>query len=72
MLDIKRIREQPDLVRKTIETKHGDPVLDEVIEKDLTRRAIIGRAEVLKNKRNTVSEEVARRKRAKEISKIVS
>jgi seryl-tRNA synthetase len=66
MLDIKRIREQPDLVRKTIETKHGDPVLDEVIEKDLTRRAIIGRAEVLKNKRNTVSEEVARRKRAKE------
>ncbi len=66
MLDIKLIRENPDLVRKTIAIKHGDDVLDQVLEQDLSRRAIIQRVEVLKNKRNTVSDEVARLKRAKQ------
>jgi len=66
MLDIKRIRENPDLIRKTIAQKRTDEVVDNVLEMDLQRRAIIQRVEVLKNKRNTVSEEVARLKRAKE------
>ncbi len=66
MLDIKLIRENPDLVRKAIATKHGDDVLDQLLVQDRDRRLIIQRVEVLKNKRNTVSEEVARLKRAKE------
>ncbi len=66
MIDLKLIREQPDLVREAISIKHGDPVVDEVLELDNTRRAIIGRVETLKNKRNTVSDEVARLKRAGE------
>jgi seryl-tRNA synthetase len=66
MLDIKLIRENPDLVRKTIAIKHGDDVLDQVLEQDRDRRLIIQRVEVLKNKRNTVSDEVARLQRAKE------
>src|SRR6187402_3182760 len=66
MLDIKIIRETPDIVRAAIKAKRTDDVIDEVLELDGDRRAIIGRVEVLKNKRNTVSEEVARIKRAKE------
>jgi seryl-tRNA synthetase len=64
MLDLKLIREQPDLVKAAISIKHGDPVIDDVLELDNTRRAIIGRVETLKNKRNTVSDEIARLKRA--------
>jgi seryl-tRNA synthetase len=63
MLDIKIIREQPELVRAAIKAKRTDDVLEEVLRLDTDRRAIIARVEVLKNKRNTVSEEVARIKR---------
>jgi seryl-tRNA synthetase len=66
MLDIKIIREQTELVRAALTAKRGDDVIDEVLELDGNRRAIIGRVEVLKNKRNTVSDEIARLKRAKE------
>jgi seryl-tRNA synthetase len=66
MLDIKLIREQPDVVRKAIQVKRSEDVVDDVLKLDQERRQIIGRVEILKNKRNTVSEEVARLKRAKE------
>jgi len=66
MLDIKLIREQPDVVRAAIAAKRGDNVLDEVLELESNRRAIIARVDVLKNKRNTVSDEVARLKKNKE------
>ncbi len=63
MLDIKIIREQPELVRATIKAKRTDDIVDEVLILDGDRREIITRVEVLKNKRNTVSEEIARIKR---------
>lgn len=66
MLDIKLIRENPDLVRNAIRVKRGDDVIDEVLTLDKQRRTIIGDVEVLKNKRNVVSEEIAKMKRAKE------
>ncbi len=66
MLDIKFIRENPELVRAAIKTKHSDDVVGQVVELDRERRAIIGEAELLKGKRNTVSEEIAKLKRAKE------
>jgi seryl-tRNA synthetase len=64
MLDIKIIREQPDLVRAAIKAKRTDDVIDEVLALDADRRSVITRVEVLKNKRNTVSEEIARIKRS--------
>ncbi|MEI8135475.1 MAG: serine--tRNA ligase [bacterium] len=64
MLDIKLIRENPELVRSTISAKKTDDILDEVLALDSDRRLIISRVEVLKNKRNTVSEEIARIKRS--------
>ncbi len=66
MLDIKIIREQPDVVKAASVAKRCEDVIDTVLELDSNRRAIISRVEVLKNKRNTVSEEVARLKRNKE------
>ncbi|MBS1903146.1 MAG: serine--tRNA ligase [Bacteroidetes bacterium] len=66
MLDIKLIREQPELVRLACVAKHCDDVIDQILELDATRRAMIGRVDVLKNKRNTVSDEIARLKRSKE------
>lgn len=66
MLDIKFIRENPDTVRRAIAAKHSDDVVDAILALDTERRGIIGRVEVLKNQRNTVSEEIARKKRAKE------
>src|SRR5437762_13338315 len=64
MLDIKIIREQPEGVRSAIKAKRTDDVLDEVLSLDSDRRNIISRVEILKNKRNTVSEEIARIKRS--------
>ena len=66
MLDIKLIRENPDLVRAAIRAKRGDDVVDEILALDKQRRAIIQDVEQLKNKRNVVSEEIAKLKRAKE------
>jgi seryl-tRNA synthetase len=64
MLDIKIIREETELVRSAIKAKRTDDVIDEVLSLDGDRRGIISRVEVLKNKRNTVSEEIARIKRS--------
>ncbi len=66
MLDIKLIREQPDVVRAGIHAKHSEDVVDQVLDLDRERRAIIQEVEVLKSRRNTVSEDIAKLKRAKE------
>jgi seryl-tRNA synthetase len=66
MLDIKLIRENPDVVRAAIKAKHSEDVVDQILELDRERRAIIQQVEVLKSQRNTVSEEIAKLKRAKE------
>ena len=65
MLDIKLIRENPELVRAAIATKRSDDVVDQVLALDQERRSIIQQVEALKMRRNTVSEEIAKLKRAK-------
>jgi seryl-tRNA synthetase len=66
MLDIKRIREHPDLVSQGITNKNEKNRLDELLERDARRRAIIAEVEALKNTRNTVSDQIATLKKAKE------
>lgn len=66
MLDIKFIRDNPDVVRAAIATKRGDDVVDQVLSQDKERRSIIQEVELLKNTRNVVSEEIAKLKKAKE------
>lgn len=64
MLDLKFIREHPDLVKEGIRKKGEPDRVDEVLHLDERRREIIAKTEALKNRRNIVSEEIAKMKKA--------
>ncbi len=66
MLDIKRIRENPDLIRQGIANKNEKDRVQEILDLDVRRRAIIQDVEALKNTRNVVSQEIANLKKNKE------
>jgi seryl-tRNA synthetase len=63
MLDINLIREQPDLIRKSLRDRQMDtsPV-ESILELDERRRAILTEAEALKAERNAVSKEISQMK----------
>ncbi len=61
MLDIKFLRENPDIVKENIKKKFQDsklPLVDEVIELDAQSRAIKSEADGLRANRNKVSKEI--------------
>lgn len=64
MLDIKFIREHPQLVKEGIRKKGDIDRVDEILQLDEKRRAIIQKVEALKNQRNVVSEQIAKTKKA--------
>jgi seryl-tRNA synthetase len=67
MLDIKLIREQPDVVRQGIRRRGEDPdVVDQVLALDMRRRELLNQVEVLKATRNAVSKEIGKMKDAAE------
>lgn len=66
MLDIKRLRSEPDEIKKALERRGIDAPLDEFAELDKKRREIIVEAEEKKALRNQVSDEVATAKKTGE------
>ena len=61
MLDIKFVRENPEIVKENIQKKFQDaklPLVDEVIELDSQRRAAIVEADQLRSNRNTLSKQI--------------
>ena len=61
MLDIKLIRENPELVKENIKKKFEDkklPLVDEVLELDAKKREVNTRANELRATRNKVSKEI--------------
>ena len=61
MLDIRFIRENPDIVKENIKKKYQDaklPLVDQVIELDARRRAAIAEADQLRSNRNTLSKQI--------------
>jgi seryl-tRNA synthetase len=67
MLDIKRVRENTDAVRRGLESKGVDlALLETVLAHDRNRRALLAEVEAMKQRRNEVSKEVGRRKKAGE------
>jgi seryl-tRNA synthetase len=73
MLDLKFIRENPDLVRKGIMNKNERDRIDEVLELDKKRREIISLSEELKSKRNKVSNEIpALKKKGEDINSLLA
>jgi seryl-tRNA synthetase len=65
MLDIQLIRENPDLVRKSLRDRQDDPApVDAILKLDEQRRALISDVEVKKAERNAVSKEIGKMKDA--------
>ena len=63
MLDIKFVRENPDLVKQNIKNKFQDDkvgLVDEVIELDVASRAIKAEADNLRASRNKLSKQIGR------------
>ena len=61
MIDLKFLRENPEVVKQNIRNKFQDqklPLVDEVIELDGKRRATQQQADDLKQKRNTISKQI--------------
>ena len=61
MIDIRLIRENPELVRENIRKKFQDaklPLVDEVIKLDAEYRAAIGEASDLRANRNKLSKQI--------------
>ena len=61
MLDIKFLRENPDIVKENIKKKFQDrklPLVDEVIELDKEARAIQAEADTLRGEKNTISKQI--------------
>jgi len=81
MIDLKFLRENPDVVRQNIRNKFQDqklPLVDEVISIDTDRRTTQGEADDLRNKRNQMSKQIGalmgqgKKEEAEEIKKQVA
>jgi len=65
MLDIKLIREQPQLVRDALQKRNQDQaIVDQIIAVDAERRKLLIETETLKSERNAVSKEISQSKDA--------
>ena len=60
MLDIKLLRDNPDLVREALERRRSDFSIDDVLKLDEQRRSLLTEVEGLKARRNEVSKEIGR------------
>ena len=66
MLDLKFIRENSDIVKAGITKKNDNIDIDKILELDNNRREIIRTVEQLKARKNKVSSEIAKKKKAGE------
>ncbi len=60
MLDIKFIRENPDVVKRAVKDRGLDLDLDTLLELDAQKRKLIAEMEELKHKKNVLSDEIAK------------
>jgi seryl-tRNA synthetase len=64
MLDIKKIRESFDEIKKSVESRgQGDYEIGRVLELDEKRRSILGSVEQMKNKQKQDSKEIPKLKK---------
>lgn len=67
MLDIRFVRENPELISSALKNRGYEQVsMDEFLSLEEERRKVIREVEELRNRRNTVSEEIGRRKKSGE------
>ena len=63
MLEIRFIRNNPDLVKEALKNREYQFDLDQFLDLESKRRSLIQEVESLRNRRNTVSEDIGRLKR---------
>ncbi len=61
MLDLKYVRENPEIVRRAIELKGESGDVDSLLAQDADRRKLLGEVEALKQTRNRVSKEIGQK-----------
>lgn len=66
MLDLKLIQKQPEILANALKRRHSSLNIEQFLELDKNRRAILAEVESLKAQRNKASEQVAAMKRAGE------
>lgn len=66
MLDIKFVRDNPQVVEQAMKNRGSNMDLGEFLELEKKRRELLAEVETLKNKRNTVSQEISKLKKAKQ------
>lgn len=68
MLDIKRIRENPDEIKRKVARrgKSYDQTIDEILDIDVKRREVTAKTEAMKAEQNKVSREMPAKKKAGE------
>ena len=67
MLDINLIRENPEVVRKSLRDRQSDPApVDEILVLDVKRRELLVEVETLKAEKNVVSKEISQMKDAEQ------
>ncbi|MEN3038093.1 MAG: serine--tRNA ligase [Candidatus Kryptonium sp.] len=72
MLDLKFIRENPEVVKRAIELKGEKDRVDEILKLDERRRELIKKGDALKAKRNDVTEEIANlKKQGKDATELI-
>lgn len=64
MLDPKTIKEKPELIRKMLKDRNSDFDLDSLVSLDSKRREMIVKTDELRKKKNTVSVEIAQKKKS--------
>jgi seryl-tRNA synthetase len=66
VLDLKFVRNNPNVVKEALEKRQASVNLDDLLLQEEERRKVLFEVENLKAQRNSVSEEVGRRKKKKE------
>lgn len=69
MLDIKWIRENPDLLDAALKARGAEPLSQHVLEKDASRRAIVQKLQDMQARRNSASKEIGAAMGQKDIDK---
>lgn len=66
MIDLKLVQKQPEVLAKALTDRHSDLDVNEFLQLDARRRALLTEVESLKNRRNAASAQVAAKKRSGE------
>jgi seryl-tRNA synthetase len=66
MLDIKFIRENPDIIKEAVRKKHLDFNVDELLSAEEKRTALLTEVETMRAEQNTITDQIARTSSAEE------